>query len=487
MMKTQRRVGVLLAVALVGGLVQDRPVWGGNESQEFRPSYPLVVTGKDVAALLGAAPDRIVGFAWRDGQWVQVPVQVDQKVLAPKGQAGGNPAVPLKSRWKSHYIFADPRNAAGPGGPTLGDHDEIAMLYEDFGSSTEAASGDPEGVVANTRVHLVATIAGQRPRSLYLFKSAGALKPDAGRKPIAYSFHSLIAPEDRPRWEEITPEISSYRFIPHRKENKVIYQLPPLPSEDSAVRGENYQVRFDARSRLSELRILSAGASGDNILEHDKFYYGSDMRQQTYLVSIGNRILADVAGPVRAIRVRQLEWSASLGYDEWIFYPRMVEVARHWIIHKGPALWFGMNFSESAIGMTYYDNLNEQGVTIDGQPDDVRTGELKWQFIAGKPGSLLVQHILDTNIQDLPRSSRYFDVKDPFYFTRNATFPDTGAFAYGASGPFYGPYPATVPKGETGDYMVIRRRFLFGPPGMSPAQAKAAVEQPLPTLEVINH
>jgi len=87
----------------------------------------------------------------------------------------------------------------------------------------------------------------------------------------------------------------------------------------------------------------------------------------------------------------------------------------------------------------------------------------------------------------LPRSSRYFDVKDPFYFTRNATFPDTGAFAYGASGPFYGPYPATVPKGETGDYMVIRRCFLFGPPGISLDHVKAAMEQPLPTLEVINH
>ena len=53
--------------------------------------------------------------------------------------------------------------------------------------------------------------------------------------------------------------------------------------------------------------------------------------------------------------------------------------------------------------MTYYDNLNEQGVTIDGQPDKVQTGELHWQLITGKPGSLLIQHILDTNIPDLPR------------------------------------------------------------------------------------
>jgi len=486
MMKTHRRFGVLLAVAMVGGFVQDRTVCGGNEGQEFRPSYPVVLTGKDVAALLGAAPGRIVGFAWRYGKWVQVPVQVDQKVLAPKGQGGSNPAVPLKARWKSHYIFADPNHAAGPGGATLGDHDEIALLYDEFSEPAGAAATDPGGVVPKSRVDLKAALQGQPPRWLSLFQSAGALKPDAGRKPVAYSFHSLIAPEDRQRWEEVTPEISSYRFIPHRKENKVTYQLPPLPSEDSAVRGENYQVRFDARNRLGELKILTAGASGDNILEHDKFYYGSDMRQQTYLVSIGNRILADIGGPVRAIRMRQLEWSASLGYDEWVFYPRMVEAARHWIIHKGPALWFGMNFSESAIGMTYYDNLNERGVTIDGQPDDVRTGELKWQFIAGKPGSLLIQHSLDTNIQELPRSSRYFDVKDPFYFTRNATFPDTGAFAHGASGPLYGPYPQTAPKGEGGDYMVIRRRFLFGPPGMSLAQVKAAVEQPLPTLEVIN-
>ena len=45
MMKTQRRFGILLVVAAVGGLIQDRSVWAGNESQEFRPSYPVVVTG----------------------------------------------------------------------------------------------------------------------------------------------------------------------------------------------------------------------------------------------------------------------------------------------------------------------------------------------------------------------------------------------------------------------------------------------------------
>jgi hypothetical protein len=72
------------------------------------------------------------------------------------------------------------------------------------------------------------------------------------------------------------------------------------------------------------------------------------------------------------------------------------------------------------------------------------------------------------------------------WVTRNTTFPDTGAFAFGASGPFYGPYPQTVPKGEPGDHLVIRRRFHFGPPGISPVQVKAAVEQSLPTLEVIN-
>jgi hypothetical protein len=476
---------IAIVIALAVGFVEERPVWGGSVSQEFRPSSPVIVTGKNVAALLGAAPDRIVGFAWRDGKWVQVPVQVDQKVLAPKGQAGGSPALPLKARWKSHYMFADPKNAAGPGAATLADNDEIAMLDDDFGGPVDAAAADPMGVVPQSRVDVRATLKGHPPRWLYLFKSAGDLKPGAGRKPVDYRFHSLIAPEDRKRWEEITPEISSYRFIPHRKENKGKYDLPPLPSEDSTVTGENYRLNFDARNRLSVLEILSPGAASANIMEHDKFYYGSDMRQQAYLVSIGNRILADITGPVRAIRVRQLEWSASLGYDEWIFYPRRVEAARHWIIHAGPALWFGLNLSEKAVGMTYYDNLNPQGVVIDGQPDDVRTGELKWQLFTGKPGSLLVQHILDTNIQDLPRSSRYFDVKDPFYFTRNATFPDTGAFAYGASGPLYGPYPQTVPKGEGGDYVVIRRRFLFGPPGISLEQAKAAVEEPVPTIEVV--
>jgi hypothetical protein len=450
----------------------------------FNPSHPVVVTGADVQGLLGTVPARIVGFVRRSDTWVQVPVQVDQMVLASKGQMGGNPGVPLKARWKNHYLYADSKNAAGPGAATLSEHDEIAMLYEDFSAAADPAGPDPPGVVPKTRMGIQAGSERQPPRWLYLFQSNGELKPDAGRKPVNYRFHSLIAPDDVKRWEQFTPEISSYRFIPHRKENKVQYELPPLPSEDSSVEGENYRLVFDARNRLSDLEMLMPGAATTNIVEHDKFYYGSEMRQQAYLVSVGNRILADVAGPVRAIRVRQLEWSASLGYDVWTFYPRMVEYARHWIIHPGPALWFGLNLSEDAAGMQYFDNLNEQGVVIDGQPDQVKTGPLKWQLTTGKPGSLLIQHTLDTNIENLPVSSRYYDVKDPFYFTRNATFPDTGAFAFGANGPLYGPYPQTVPKGEPGNYMVVRRRFLFGPPGVSLEQVRAAVELALPTVEV---
>jgi len=85
-----------------------------------------------------------------------------------------------------------------------------------------------------------------------------------------------------------------------------------------------------------------------------------------------------------------------------------------------------------------------------------------------------------------PNSIVGFAWRDGKWVTRDTTFPDTGAFAYGASGPLYGPYPQTVPKGEPGDYMVIRRRFLFGPPGLSLDQVKAVVEQPAHTLEAIN-
>jgi hypothetical protein len=449
--------------------------------QSFNPSIPVVITVKDAPKFLGKAPREIVGFAWKNEKWVQVPVQVDQKVLAVRG-TGKNPNLKIKSRWDFHYVFADPKNANGPASPELKENDEIASLYEDFGSKSEAA--DPQGVNVKTRVHVSASMYKNLPRSLYLFESAGRLKSDAGREPIAYNFHSLIKPEDLPEWEKITPEISSYRFIPDRNKNAVTYTIPPLPAEDSTVQGEDYLIRFDNRISPAEIKVLASGSSGKNILEFDKFYYGKGMRHHKYLVSLGNRIQCDISGPVRAIRMRQLEWSASQSYDEWIFYPRLIETARNWIIHAGPAVWVSLNFSENALGMTYYDNLNEDGAVIDGQPDKISAGEMNWQFIAGMPGSFLVRHKLDTNIKDIPKKSLYFDLKDPFYFTNDGTFPDTGAFAYGASGPVYGPYPKTVPKGEKGDYMVIRRSFMFGSPGISLKEAKAAAQSQPPIIEV---
>src|SRR5690606_18250692 len=40
---------------------------------------PAVVTGEALAPLAGATPDRVAAFRYEDGDWVPVPVQVDER------------------------------------------------------------------------------------------------------------------------------------------------------------------------------------------------------------------------------------------------------------------------------------------------------------------------------------------------------------------------------------------------------------------------
>src|SRR3954447_19316777 len=52
---------------------------------------PVVVRGQAVSALAGTPTDHILVYAWRDGHFVQIPHQVDEKidrVLAGQGDTG---------------------------------------------------------------------------------------------------------------------------------------------------------------------------------------------------------------------------------------------------------------------------------------------------------------------------------------------------------------------------------------------------------------
>src|SRR3712207_7012288 len=54
--------------------------------------------------------------------------------------------------------------------------------------------------------------------------------------------------------------------------------------------------------------------------------------------------------------------------------------------------WDFFDYSSAASGMTYRNNLNTGGVTIDGNPDSVVNGRLTWESVDGPQGGLSISH-----------------------------------------------------------------------------------------------
>src|SRR6266508_1580745 len=102
-------IAVLALLGLVTGCEPD-PV----RSTLDRPVDPVVVTGSQVSALVGAQPNRIVAFRASSSGWTQIPVQVDERLATtvqaaynlPAGQFGSSTAIPVT-------LYADPNTFVG--------------------------------------------------------------------------------------------------------------------------------------------------------------------------------------------------------------------------------------------------------------------------------------------------------------------------------------------------------------------------------------
>ena len=160
-----------------------------------RPDDPVVITGAGVPSLGGAAPGKVLAFAW-SGSWDQIPVQVDERKLfdlrvayptpfaaaatAPATRPSPRPrscATPIRApgwaRTPTRRSTPTTRSPSWPGTP----------------APRPARVPDPAGVVAGSRVEIKVTDpldggAGY----VYLFRQTGSLDPGAGEQYVTYSF-----------------------------------------------------------------------------------------------------------------------------------------------------------------------------------------------------------------------------------------------------------------------------------------------------------
>ncbi|MEA2420137.1 MAG: hypothetical protein QOE60_2343 [Thermoleophilaceae bacterium] len=435
---------LLIALLVLAPAAQAKPL--------DRPDDPVVLTGAATPSLVGATPTAVVAFAW-EGRWKQIRVQVDERKSFDLRLAYPNPFScagnglcypPFSTAPKLRY--ADPGTLVGADtDPKLDADDELVFMAKDAGSAA-AAAADPATVVAGSRVQVkVRDPLDGGVGYVYLFKQKGKLDPGVGAAYVTYAFN--LASGSYP---------ATYKFAAGTN------------TESSTVVTRYYSRRFSDRWQESELKITRGGASGADILDRAENQFAPDVCGRSRLTfSRGEgAFLINRTGPVRAIRSFLGANSGPMTESQQIFYRAREDDSVFLRVHPIPSVMSFLDYSPAAGGMTYRNNNNTGGVTIDGAPDTVAPGVLSWESVDGAQGGLTSVHTWDTDVAASKFTSFYRDLASPP--AGQAPCEGDGGF-YGASGPYLNGSIADTNEPADGsapaNRLTTSRTMFFDAPG----------------------
>ena len=448
-----------------------------------RSGDPVVLEAGKVKPMLGSRPGRVVAFAW-NGQWRQVPVQIDErKVLDvkdlypdPAPDYAFGPGFPLE-------VYADGKTRTGPDtNPRLDPNDEIVFMARDTGRKVTARTRPgPSGTTGPVaQVAVTDPLDGERGW-LYLFTSRGKRVPSAGKSYVDLDFRLL----ELPAGESIK---GGYGYANSNN------------PEDTSIETKFYSVHSTDRWMDDEIRLRSGGASGVDILDREVAQATLRSCGRTELTFSGNwnrggdtdegTFVAIKNGPIRAIRDYMGANSGPYTQRQHVYYEEREDNTIFLRVHPMLDLYTWTDFSSDAIGMTYRNLRNTAGVAVDGTPDDlvpittadIVGGRYVWDQLVGPQGSVSTIYGVDTDIPE-PYFGNYYLVDDalPLTGTRNQCNGD--GVSYGASGfGILGPVtPNTDPRlGSTeipANLLTVKRTRYFGGPGADAATAADRTER----------
>ncbi len=437
-----------LAAAMPAGSAADAP---------SRADDPVVLTGAELPTLVGSPPRKLVAFAWRGG-WKQVPVQIDERALIDLGSAYDSAPVGV-----SQLTYTDPGTFVGADpDPDLDGNDEVALMAGDAGAKASGAN-EPGGATPGTgvEVRVADPLAGGSVDYLYLFRAGGSLDPSAGKHYVSYDFNL---------------ESGDY---------KSTYGLTSGPNpEDSTIATPYFSQHFSDRWIDDGLQIHAGNASGADILDRHKsmFAPGSCGRSEDTFSAGEGAFIVNRNGPVRAIRSYIGANSGPYTQRQHVFYRRSEEISTFLRVHAIPSVLDFFDYSPAALGMTYRNDLNTAGVTIDGVPETPTPGAPRWEQVSGPQGSMSIINARDADFA-MTVTSYYLDDSTP-----SITQCTGDATAYGSSGSYItSSIPNTDPRLGAAGTLIASRDLYFDPPGAGAATARARAEEaaaPLRTREL---
>src|SRR5690606_5337085 len=122
--------------------------------------------------------------------------------------------------------------------------------------------------------------------------------------------------------------------------------------ENSYVETDTYRLHFSDRWIHDGLEIRAPGAVGEDVLDRHGFQFQPGLcvrTEETFSEGFG-AIIANVDGPVRAIRSVIGANSGRLTERQWLFYPDVMKVVTDVRVHQVPGVWDFYDYAPAAIG-----------------------------------------------------------------------------------------------------------------------------------------
>lgn len=403
-----------------------------------RDQDPVVLTGLEIPAMLGEDPGAIVAFRY-EATWVPIPVQVDEREVRDFGAPYDTTAFGVTS-----LFYTDDSTFTGADSDTTFDaDDELVFMARDAGDvQAPLVVADPAGVRKYTRIELAVTNPINAGTAyVYLFVTDGSLPQHANQDYVGYNFG-----------------LASGAY-------KDTYNLLSGPNpEDSEVTTDFYRTHFSDRWIRDEVNVKAGDATEVDILDRHKnlFAPGICIRSEDTFSAGEGCFVANIDGPVRAIRSYLGANSGPFTQRVHVFYERRHDVATYLRVHSIFGVMDFYDYSPAADSMVYTNDFNTAGVTIDGSMagDTVTAGPVAWEMVTGVQGTLVMAEAIDTDIPDLTYTSYYSDDSTP-----SATQCTGDSAEYGASGAWItDQIPNTDPYLGPHSSFVVRRTVYYEEP-----------------------
>lgn len=417
-----------------------------------RRDQAVVITGSDVPIAIGFATDRPVGFRWndQDSAWVQIPVQLDERVLVDFGQqpSSNNAAGTVGtvygngSSGVTELQYADPNTWVGADTTAgIDADDELAFMAADAGPQAPAGAGVPAGVLGTGRELVLTDPVDGSVGYVYLFISNSGHDQSAGADYVDYTF---------------TLDAGSYLADYKRADG-------PNP-ESSRVVAESYEMAMSDRWIIDEL-LLTQG-TGVDVLDGFKSQFAPSVcgRSNATFANAEGAFAANIDGPVRAIRSYIGANSGPLTQRTDVFYRQRHESTTNLRVHPIPAIMDFVDLSSAASGMEYGNSEMATTLTVDGSPDTLTGGFPEYEWYTGAQGSILTdaQFELSGVPDPVTQGIYYFEDSAPGPADWSQCWGDNDM--YGASGFIVADVPETDPRDAGFGIFTGKRINFFGGP-----------------------